>query len=280
MSGKNPSREMEDVDETVLNYAEVKAIATGNPLIKRKMELDLDLQRLQILEAQYRSGKYSLENAVLKKYPQEIANYAKTLKGYDADIVLRDSHASAEFRMTLGKNSYDERKEAGELLLKIINSNQYNGQVIGTYKGFEIIPQEQSYIGETPKIYLRGTLTHSVGLSEDNVGSIMRIENYIDKLNAVHAEKTREYENVQHQLEAAKAQLTRPFEQEQELQSVLSELSKVNMELDVDRSRDDNVVVDEEEENDDETDASEDFAKPVFVREEVEEDFDDELEVS
>jgi hypothetical protein len=99
MSGKNPSREMEDVDETVLNYAEVKAIATGNPLIKRKMELDLELQRLQILEAQYRSGKYSLENAVLKKYPQEIVNYEKTIKGYEVDIILRDKNASADFHI-------------------------------------------------------------------------------------------------------------------------------------------------------------------------------------
>jgi hypothetical protein len=278
MSGKNPSREMEDVDETVLNYAEVKAIATGNPLIKRKMELDLELQRLQILEAQYRSGKYSLENAVLKKYPQEIANYAKTLKNYEADITLRDKHASADFYMTLGKNTYNERKEAGELLLKIINSNQYNNQIVGTYKGFEVIPQEQSYIGETPKIYLRGTLTHSVGLSEDNVGSIMRIENYIDKLNAVYAEKTREYENLQHQFEAAKVQVTRPFEQEQELQSVLSELSQVNMDLDVDRSRDDNVVISDDEENADEMDENDDN-KPTIVREDAEREYDDELEV-
>ena len=281
MSGKNPSREMEDIDETVLNYAEVKAIATGNPLIKRKMELDIDLQRLQILEAQYRSGKYSLENAVLKKYPQEIANYAETLKRYEADISLRDKHAGADFHMIIGKNSYDERKDAGEILLKMINSNQYNDKVIGMYKGFEIIPQEQSYIGETPKIYLRGTLTHSVGLSDDNVGSIMRIENYIDKLNAVYAEKTREYENVQRQFEAAKVQLTRPFEQEQELKSVLSELSQVNMELDVDSSRDDNVVMsDDEDENTDETDDGEVAKKPVFVREDIEEDYGDELEVS
>jgi len=281
MSGKSPSREMEDIDETVLNYAEVKAIATGNPKIKRKMELDIEVQRLQILEAQYRASKYSLENDALKKYPQEIANFTETIAKVEANISIRDKNPLADFQITIGQHIYSERKEAGELLLKMISSNQYNDKVAGIYRGFEIIPQEMEYIGESPKVWLKGTMSHSVELSSSSVGSMERIENCIKTLEKVLSEKTRGLETVQNQFEASKLQLSRPFEQETELQSALSELTQVNMELDIDRSNDTDIVMTDDEEENEESDGktseNDDFKKPVFIKEA--DDYEDELEV-
>jgi hypothetical protein len=283
MSGKNPSREMEDIDGTVLNYGEVKAIASGNPLIKRKLELDIRLQTLQTLEAQHRANRYALETAVLKKYPQEISNHTESIKRYEADIIMRDKYAAAEFNMTIGKTSYEERKTAGELLLKLIQSNQYNDKIIGVYKGFEIIPQEQRFIGEAPKVWLKGAATHSADLSDDPVGSIMRIENRIKSFDENITDKRHSLAELQTNFESAKIQMTRPFEQEDELTSVLAELSQVNMELDVDRSKEDvtAAALDDEAENEDEIESGEFDNSKDCADEEIEEeteDYGDELE--
>jgi len=251
MSGKNPSREMEDIDETVLNYAEVKAIATGNPLIKRKMELDIELQRLRILESQYRADKYSLEDDVTKRFPKKIARLADNIKGMEADIARRDAHTPKgedgkdEFRMKLGKHEFAERKDAGEMLLKAVASNQYADKVIGFYRGFEIIPQEIEKLTESRKITLKGALSYTIELSESDVGSIARIENGLNRLEELQADDKREAETVQHQLEAAKNQLTAPFEQEEALQITLSELENVNATLNVDKGGDADAVMDD-----------------------------------
>jgi hypothetical protein len=253
MSGKNPSREVEDMDEVILNYAEVKAVATGNPMIKRKMELELEVQRLQILEAQYRADRYGTENEVLKRIPAELAKLSERIKGAEADIERRDTHAG-DFSMTLGKRMFDERREVGELLLKVIASGQYADKTIGYYRGFEIIPQERNDLLSEPSILLRGALTHKVTLSDSDVGSIARIENALERLEIYRDDDRREAEELRRRLEASKVRLTRPFEQDRELRDALSELSKINAELDIDRSADDGVLLDDvaqAQENDD-----------------------------
>jgi hypothetical protein len=229
---------MEDIDETVLNYAEVKAIASGNPLIKRKMELDLELQRLQILEAQYRAERYSLEDSVLKRYPANLAGLTEKIKSIEADIQLRDRNSGEDFSMTLGKRSYTERKDAGEALLKMVASNQYADQVIGKYRGFEMVPDEKRMLTETSKLTLKGSLSYTIELSESDVGSIARIENGVKGLENLLERRRKEFSDTENQLAAAKMQLTRPFGQEQELQAVLAELVSVNAELDIDKHDD------------------------------------------
>jgi hypothetical protein len=156
MSGKSPTREIQDIDETVLNYAEVKAIATGNPHIKRKMELDLEVQRLSILESQYRENRYKLEDSILKRLPAEIAIIAERIKNTETDIERRNKNSSDQFLMRLGKHSFSERKEARELLLKAVLSGQYADKVIGQYRGFDIIPRFQMSILEAPAVTLVG----------------------------------------------------------------------------------------------------------------------------
>ena len=251
MSGKNPSREMEDIDTTVLNYAEVKAIATGNPLIKRKMELDIELQRLRILESQYRADRYSLEDDVVKHYPVKLAGLTETVKGLEADIARRDAHVTlgedggAEFYMRLGKHEFTERKDAGEMLLKAVSSNQYAGKVIGFYRGFEIIPQGMDKFTDNAKITLKGSLSYTLELSDSDIGSITRIENGLNRLEEGLSDNRRKIEDVQRQLEAAKAQLTVPFEQKEALQITLSELESVNAALDVGTGDDADAVLDD-----------------------------------
>jgi len=289
MSGKNPSRVMDDIDEMVLNYAEVKAIATGNPMIKRKMELDLEVQRLRILEAQYQADRYSMEDNVLKHYPAGIAVAREAIKNIEADIARRDEHivhieknhtpnaihnkdsesadstiidknmapstngAGAEesraFYMRLGKHEYTERTPAGEMLLKAIQSNQYADKAIGSYCGFTIIPQAHHTFDAAPRIELKGARSYTLELSGSAVGSITRIENAIRGLEAALHTHRGKLTNLQRQITTSKLQLEQPFEQMQELQMTLAELETVNAALDVGHAEEDAVVADEPSED-------------------------------
>jgi len=252
MSGKNPSRSMDDIDETVLNYAEVKAIATGNPLIRRKMELDLELQRLRILESQYRADRYNLEDSVLKRYPAQIAGIEQRVRGLEFDIARRNnSNGGDEFSITLGRKTFSERKDAGELLLKAVASGNYADKTIGLYNGFEIVAQPKIMITDTHVVLLKGELTYRVELSDSDVGSIARIENAVRALDKNLADNRRELSEAQQRMESAKQQIQRPFDQEDALQMTLQELVEVNAALDVDKSDDANAVLSEKAEGDD-----------------------------
>ncbi|MDR1321179.1 MAG: DEAD/DEAH box helicase family protein [Gracilibacteraceae bacterium] len=251
MSGKNPSREIEDMDETVLNYAEVKAIATGNPLIKRRMELELEAQRLQILESQYRYDRYRLEDDISGHIPAMLAKLAGEIRGFEEDIKLRDGQTAKggdgkpEFHMRLGKHEFSERKEAGEMLLKAVSSGRHVDKAIGRYLGFDIVPQERKSLVDEPVIALKGARSHKVALSRSDAGSITRIENALERLETYLDDDRREAADLERRLEASKTRLTRPFEQERELASVLSELAKITAELDLDRSADDGALLDD-----------------------------------
>jgi uncharacterized membrane-anchored protein YhcB (DUF1043 family) len=249
MTGKNPSRSMDDIDEIVLNYAEVKAIATGNPMIRRKMELDLELNRLQVLESQYRADRYSLEDKVVKTLPVKINNTQKRITAMSADIQRRDKHIGEEFFMAIGTNTFTERKDAGELLLKALLSNQYKDKTIGSYKDFSIIAQAKSMITDTCSVLIKGDSTHMVELSNDNVGCVMRIENAVKTLENRLSESQRELESLETQLSSAKEQLKRHFEHEAAMNDIMSELSKVNANLDVNKNDEANLVLPEENED-------------------------------
>ena len=249
MSGKSPTREMQDIDETVLNYAEVKAIATGNPHIKRKIELDIEVQRLTILEPQYRENRYKMEDAILKRIPVEIAGITERIKNTEADIQRRDANTTDEFRMRIGKNTFAERKEAGELLLKAVQSGQYADKAIGQFRGFDIVPRFQMSILEAPAVTLVGAGSHTVELSESGVGSIARIENYINGLEKALENQHKKLLDAQNQFEASKAQLAKPFEQEEEFRAVLTELANINAFLGVDKTEDADALLAETDEN-------------------------------
>ena len=204
-----------------------------------------------ILESQYRAGKYTLEDDVVKRYPARLAGLAENIKGLEADIARRDANTTLgedgkdEFHMRLGKHVFTERKDAGEILLKAVAFNQYADKVIGYYRGFEIIPQEKFMLTDSMKITLKGALSYTVELSDSDVGSIARIENGLNRLEERLIDNRREVENIQRQLEASKLQLSRPFEQDEALQMTISELESVNAALDVDKGGDADAVVDD-----------------------------------
>ena len=253
MSGKNPSREIEDVDEIVLNYAEVKAIATGNPLVKRKQELDMELQRLRILESQYQADRYRLEASVLKDYPVEIAAVTERIRGYTADSALYAKNGG-DFYMKLGKHEFSERKAAGETLLKAITSGNYEGKSIGSYRGFEIIVKERISLLQSPAVMLKGERSYDVELSDSDVGCIARIENALTNFDSYIADAERKREDAKQQLEASKVQLQQPFEHEDALQITLAELTAVNAELDIGSGGDADVVMDDSQESEENED--------------------------
>jgi hypothetical protein len=225
-------------------------------MIKRKMELDIEVQRLRILESQYRAERYSLEDDVLKRLPTKLAELTVSIKGLETDIIRRDAHTGedGEFHMRLGKHEFTERKDACETLLKAINSNQYADKVIGFYRGFEIIPQEKSKLTDYVKLTLKGDRSYTIELSDSDVGCIARIENGLNSLEKLLTEKNAAVIETERRMEASKVQLQRPFEHEEALQVTLSELDTVNSALDVGKSEDADAVVDEnmvQGENDD-----------------------------
>ena len=251
MSGKTPTREMQDVDATVLNYAEVKAIATGNPYIKRKMELDFEVQRLSVLESQYRENRYKLEDNILKHLPAEIAGISERIKNTEADIERRDKNSGDDFQMKIGKHSFSERKEAGELLLKAVQSGQYADKVIGQFRGFDIVPRSHMSLLEAPAVTLVGAASHTVELSDSGLGSVMRIENSINGLEKVLENHKKKLFDTQNRLEASKTQLSRPFDQEQEFRDVLAELATVNSMLNIDKTEDADALLPDADEKKD-----------------------------
>ena len=245
MTGKTPSRNMEEVDASSLNYAEVKAIATGNPKIRRKMELEIEAQRLKVLEQQFLASKYNLQDKIIKSFPMQISGSQSRIKNLERDIELRDSNTKNDFFMKLGKNNYTERKEVGNVLLQVINSNKYIDKVVGEINGFKIIPQVRENILNAPKIILKGNVNHVVELSESEVGSIQRIENIITNLNGEIAREKEKLLLINQQLEASNIQVTKSFEHEKELKEVTKELEEINNDLDI--GKDDNVLVEENE---------------------------------
>jgi len=245
MSGKISPNSMDEIDALVLNYAEVKSIATGNPLIKRKMELEIEVQRLRVLERQYTAQKFKNQDDIIKEYPRKIAATESHIKGLEQDLVLRNQNTSVEFSMILGKNVYDERKDAGALLLKAAGNGKYADKEVGVYKGFKIVPMIKVSLIESPKVALIGSVKHIVELSDSEVGSITRIENALNGIEQRIEDTTQQLNNTRNQFEATKTQVDLPFEQAEQLEEAQKELISVNNELDIGKESSSNVVDEE-----------------------------------
>ncbi len=154
--------------------------------------------------------------------------------------------------MRLGKREYTERKDAGAVLVKVLESNQYANKIIGSYRGFEIIPKEREFEYQDPAVILKGARLYTVFMSDSDIGGITRIENALERLETYRDDDRREAGDYERRLEASKLQLTRPFEQEQELADTLAELTRINLELDIDRGADDGALLDDDSQNEEE----------------------------
>ena len=238
MTSKSPVRSAEDVDEQALSYAEIKALASGNPMIKEKMDLDIEVSKLKLLKANHLSQKYALEDAISKGFPKQIAETQARIAGYGADIatVKENTHPNGDgfSPLTLAGVTYADKKEAGAALLTMCQTMlSPEATQIGSYRGFTMSVAFDS-MWKTYTLTLKGQMTHRVELGSDARGNLVRIENALDKMPERLRSVQEQLENLYNQQAAAKAEVGKPFPQEQELAAKTARLIELDMELNLD----------------------------------------------
>lgn len=244
MTSKSPARSADDIDETALSYAEIKMLATGNPLIKEKMDLDLKVNELKVLKSAYLSQKFNLEDAILKIYPAQIAKYNSQISGLEKDIQMAKEHPKTDTfcGMTVLGVSYFEKSKAGLAIInacKTINSSADTIN-LGEYRGFKTEICFDSF-SRIYRFILKGKISHSVDLGTDANGNIVRIDNAIKDMPSRLAMCKTELENTMLQLENAKAEVEKPFAFEGELKQKSARLDELNTQLNLD-VRDEEIV--------------------------------------
>lgn len=253
MTSKSPVRICEDVDDTALSYAEVKALSTGNPAIKEKMELDVEVSKLKLLKANFVSNHYRLEDDIAKGYPQQIAVLKESIGGYQADIQKYQANKiidPEQFVMEVGDTTFHEKKEAGAALLSVCQSmKQVDAMInVGQYQGFSMRLKFDSWNKEFI-LSLKNENVYRVSLGADENGNITRINNALEAIPQKLAEAEQKLETVQGQLKNAMEEVKKPFPKEAELNEKLERLSELNALLNMDERED---VMDEAEEEQDE----------------------------
>lgn len=236
MNNTTSERTFEDTDTTVLNHAEVKAIAMDDPLIKRKMELEIEVQRLRVLEKQYSREKFSLQDKLAKEYPTQIKRLHRRMDCLEKDIALRNESRKRYgkeivFAMTIMDKQYTDRTEAGEELLKQAALPANKNQKIGEYMGMRLIPV-QEILGEN-KIWLSGNTRYSIETSASPIGMVRRIENAAAGMEEEWNRTKENLDTVYKQIEVAKDKVKQPFEKAEELKDMVKELNSINLQLDI-----------------------------------------------
>ena len=247
MTSKAPVRSAADLDEAALSYAEVKALATGNPLIKERMELDVEVSRLKLLKSEYRNQKYRYETQISTTLPRKISAINQRIRGLKIDIQTAKQYEDAEFSMIIVGKTYAEKKDAGELLLSSIKTiKDQEAHAIGHYKGFDILLQRDDLFKQ-PYIELQGSIRHRIEMGSDAHGNIQRIDNLIKSLPDMLQHKVYELSSTEKQLEVAKQEVKKPFSQEFELKQKLMRLDELNHELAMDVKEETQDIGDEDD---------------------------------
>ena len=254
MTSKSPVRSCEDIDEAALSYAEVKALATGNPYIKEKMDLDIQVSKLKLLKANHTSQRYRLEDNIAKHYPMQITALKERLEGYRTDILTYTAHKPVDkdvFSMKIGNRTYTDKKEAGAALIDMCRSaKQPNMAVtIGEYQGFKMSVSFDSFFSKFT-VSLKGSLSHEVEIGADPLGNLQRLSNALEGMTGKMADVEQKLSNVEHQLETAKVEVTKPFAQEQELAEKLERLAELNALLNMDEKGDNALDMGDDEPED------------------------------
>ena len=240
MTSKSPVRSAEDVDETALSYAEIKALCSGNPKIKEKMDLDVAVQRLKLLKASYLNQKYALEDRVLKEFPAKIKALEQRIEGYTADAahLEANTHPNEDgfCPMVIEGTTYTEKKAAGSAILAVCqNMTSPDAIPLGTYRGFAMELYFETFSKEY-RITLQHDLTHTVSLGDSITGNIQRIDNVLSDFANQRRRCEEQLENTKLQLETAKTEAAKPFLQEEELKAKSARLDELNIELNMDRA--------------------------------------------
>ena len=237
MTSKSPVRSCDDVDEQALSYAEIKALCAGNPLIKEKMDLDVQVAKLKVLKADHQSQKFRLEDKLLTKFPADIQETNAYIAGVKADAQLAAAHPQVQegfCGMTIKGVTYDEKKTAGErLVLACSELPNAEEKVIGSYRGFELSLRFDTFRSEYQAI-LKGQRRYPVALGTDPLGNIIRLDNSLNNFPERITAAENELDTLHQQQAAAQIEVEKPFPQEEELAEKSARLAELNAQLDVD----------------------------------------------
>ena len=239
MSSKSPVRSCEDVDETALSYAEIKALCAGDPRIKEKMDLDVDVARLKLMKADHMSKQYRLEDQLLKSFPQQIDHDRQIVDGFEKDRTTASQHPLPDkdfIGLTVGSAMITDKEQAGTAILKTCQDAAH-GQVapIGSYRGFALSVQYDSFANRF-QMLLQGALTHRVDVGNDARGNLTRLDNAIAQLETRAADAQNHLTTSQQQMEAAQQELGKPFPQDVELRTKSARLSELDAQLNMDHT--------------------------------------------
>ena len=250
MTSKSPVRSCEDVDEAALSYAEVKALATGNPYIKEKMDLDIQVSKLKLMKANHTSQKYRLEDNITQHYPHQIAIFKERIEGFTADMekyAKNKPEDKEQFFMQVGGKPYTDKKEAGTAIIAMCKEIKgINASAdVGEYLGFKLNVTFDSFNNKFV-MNVKGAMSHPMEVGTDPLGNITRINNALEAMPIQLEEAQTKLSNVEHQLETAKAEVDKPFPQEAELSEKLERLAELNALLNMDEKGDDAIGMDDE----------------------------------
>ena len=243
MTSKSPVRSCDDVDEQALSYAEIKALCAGDPQIKEKMDLDVDVARLKVLKADHQSQQYRLEDKLMKYFPAEIEKTQGFIKGFQLDIRAVAAHPLPEegfCGMEVNGTRFTEKSEAGEAILAVCKANQSLEPVpLGSYRGFKMVLIFDSFQKEY-QVLLKGEMTHRVPIGTSAAGNILRLDNALAGIPARLEKAEQQLDSLRSQQEAAQAELGKPFPQEAELAEKSARLAELDALLNMDdRGKDD-----------------------------------------
>ena len=252
MTSKSPVRSCDDVDEQALSYAEIKALCAGNPLIKEKMDLDVQVSKLKVLKADHQSQKFRLEDKLLTKFPAEIQEQTAKIAALKSDAEIASAHPQNKENfccMVIKGMTYDEKKTAGErLILACMELPNTEEQLVGSYRGFELSLRFDTFHKEHQAL-LKGKLKYPVSLSSDPHGNIVRLDNalssFADRITAAE----NELDTLKQQQAAAQVEVAKPFPQEEELAQKSARLAELNAQLDVDEKHHEPEQDEEEKED-------------------------------
>ena len=250
MTSKSPVRACEDVDDTALSYAEIKALATGNPYIKEKMDLDVQVSKLKLLKANHTSQIYRLESDIAKNFPVQISALKERIAGMQVDsqvVKSVDLQDNDTFAMTVGNVLYEDKKEAGEALiaacagLKTVST----GGKVGEYHGFTLSASYNMF-SNAFELTIKGKCSYKLEIGKDPVGNMQRIHNTLSSIDRKLTESEQKLETVQQQLATAQEEVKKPFPKEAELNEKIERLSELNALLNMDEKGNETIMADED----------------------------------
>ena len=250
MTSKSPVRACEDVDDTALSYAEIKALATGNPYIKEKMDLDVQVSKLKLLKANHTSQIYRLESDIAKNFPVQISALKERIAGMQIDsqvVKSVDLQDNDTFAMTVGNVLYEDKKEAGEALiaacagLKTVST----GGKVGQYHGFTLSASYNMF-SNAFELTIKGKCSYKLEIGKDPVGNMQRIHNTLSSIDRKLTKSEQKLETVQQQLATAQEEVKKPFPKEAELNEKMERLSELNVLLNMDEKGNETIMADED----------------------------------